>query len=350
MEILTKAAPRWLRQSEAGVVRHVVREFRYWHLFHDWFNASAPAIRPDVVLLPYLDYCLHAIGLLGSPFADCAWAGLAMRPSFHYSEMGVSAPRPGLADAKKWLFFRLLADPTLTRLLTIDEPLAAYLALHPHFEGRYAFLPEPVALEALLESATAKRALGLAPTRRIILVYGYLSLRKGVHELVAALRHTRFPLDVDVVCAGEMTDDVRRLLTTTGPNELIKAGRLKIIDRFVGSHEEALLFSAADIVWLGYRGHYNSSGVLAQAAQAGTPVLACADGVLGWQTKRHSLGLAVQPDDASAVGDAVRELMSQRVQVCSPPSAERPPVRVGGSVDLAVSILVDALAATRSRG
>ena len=87
----------------------VARELAYWRLLRAWYKAHAETVQPDVVFLPYLDYCLYAIGLLGSPFSGCPWVGLAMRPSFHYQEMGVIAPKPSLARLKKALFFRMLS-------------------------------------------------------------------------------------------------------------------------------------------------------------------------------------------------------------------------------------------------
>jgi hypothetical protein len=88
--------------------------------------------------------------------------------------------------------------------------------------------------------------------------------------------------------------------------ELVAQGRLKIIDRFISAAEEPALFSAADIVWLGYQGHYSSSGVLCQAAATKRPVLATNEGLIGWQTSRHGLGRTV---DVSKVEDVVGALI-----------------------------------------
>src|SRR5687767_1623222 len=48
----------------------VRREFIYHRLFSNYYRRMPSNERPDFVLVPYLDYCVHAAGLAGSPFGD----------------------------------------------------------------------------------------------------------------------------------------------------------------------------------------------------------------------------------------------------------------------------------------
>ena len=289
----------------------VMRELSYWRLFNAWYKAHADSVRPDVIFLPYLDYCLYAIGLLGSPFGECPWIGLAMRPSFHYQKMGVIAPQPSLVTIKKALFFRLLNNRSMRRLLTIDEPLAKYLEGTAKVLSKVTFLPEPADLGNLPDTAVAKRHLGFSSERKLILLYGSITERKGALELLRALAAPGFPPNVDVLMAGNIAaPKIRDVLAESWTLALRDQGRLKIMDRFIDTRDEAILFSATDIVWLGYRGHYNGSGVLMQAATAGRPVLACQEGVLGWQTFRHGLGRTADPANTSEVIRAVIDLLN----------------------------------------
>ncbi len=267
------ALPSGAMEGAAGLIG---RERTYWRLFRVWYKAHTDRVRPDVVFLPYMDYCLYMIGLRGSPFGSTPWVGLAMRPSFHYRSMGVLAPRPALAGVKKTLFSRTLHNRYLRRLFTIDEPLANYLVDTPRASGKVAFFPEPAEFGELPSRSEAKRKFGMVPERKVILLYGAVTARKGVVELLRAVAAPGFPPVVDVLLAGKVVEPgIQELLAESWVRTLCDAGRLKIIDRFIGSAEEPELFSAADIVWAGYRGHYNSSGILAQAASAGRPLLAC---------------------------------------------------------------------------
>lgn len=313
-----------------GIISLATREWAYWRLFHGWYRAHAAHVRPDVVFLPCMDYCLYIIGLFGSPFDDCPWVSLAMRPSFQYRSMGILAPRPAFAGVKRALFFRVLHNQHLKQLLTIDEPLAHYLADISEVAGKVSFFPEPAELGDLPAPAEAKRMFGVASERKVILLFGAISGRKGVFELVRALASPRFPPMVDVLLAGKVQEPaIRELLAEAWVRTLYEAGRLKVIDRFIEPTEEPALFAAADIVWAGYRGHYNASGILVQAAKAGCPLLACEEGVIGWQTRRHGLGRTVNPTNPAEVCAAVAALLTEgaekpadarSVSIWSPPS------------------------------
>lgn len=304
--ILTQDADIQPKKATRGVTRFAMHEFAYWRMFRAWYDALLHTEQPEVVFLPYLDYCLYAIGLLGSPFRRCPWVGLAMRPSFHYREMDVIAPRPALAGIKKYLFFRLLKGRSLRRLLTIDEPLFEYLAKNEFFKKAILF-PEPAEMTDSLKREEAKESFGFSVERKLILVYGSITVRKGVLELVRAMKEPSFPDSVDVVLAGAIARDIQDYLSSSQNAGLISGSRLRLLDRFIEPSEEARLFAASDMVWLGYRNHYGGSGVLVQAMAANRPVLASEEGVIGWRTKKHALGKTFKTDDPNAVCDAIRE-------------------------------------------
>ena len=297
--------------SARGGLDSIVREFTYWRFFRKCYKHISADSRPDVVFVPYLDYCLYAIGLLGSPFVNCPWVGLAMRPSFHYQATGVVAPKPALASIKKRLFFRLLRNRNLRHLLSIDESLIEYLDSYAKLQDKVVFFPEPAEFGDLPSRNDAKKHLGVSVERKLILVYGAITGRKGCVELLRAIASPGFPVSVDVVLAGRHASEIHKLFGEPWVAALIDQGRVICLDRFIERTEEPTLFAAADIVWLGYRGHYTSSGVLVQAANAGRPVLACEDGVLGWQTRRHNLGRTVNPRDTAGVISAVIALLDE---------------------------------------
>src|SRR5215831_6474449 len=45
-------------------------EFRMRNWFESAYLSAVPVPRNDVVFVPYLDYCFHAIAMLGSPFRN----------------------------------------------------------------------------------------------------------------------------------------------------------------------------------------------------------------------------------------------------------------------------------------
>lgn len=299
---------KWLeRQTTAGLVR---REFAYHSLFSRYFRKLSVSERPDLVFVPYLDYCTNAVGLLGSPFGDIPWGGIVMRSAFHFESVGVQAPASRLHPIKKRLFFSALGDRYLRRMFTIDETLVEYVDRNkPELSNKLRFAPDPVHFEGSQTREEARRKLSIPEDAVVLLVYGALSLRKGIDMLLNAAQQSGFPKEVLILLAGRQNKEVKNLLSSPQAQILRQEGQLREYDRFLSGEEEYMVFRAADIVWLGYRGHYTTSAVLVQAGMMGIPVISCDTGLIGWLTHKHKLGSIVSVDDARQVASAIAELM-----------------------------------------
>jgi glycosyltransferase involved in cell wall biosynthesis len=82
------------------------------------------------------------------------------------------------------------------------------------------------------------------------------------------------------------------------------------MDRFISGETELDLFSACDAVWLGYKGHYGMSGVLVQAYRFGKPVIATADGLIGWFCRTGELGPVIDDLSAAAINGALDRVLA----------------------------------------
>ncbi len=259
-----------------------------------------------VAVLPFADYCLPAIGLLGSPFATARWVGVTMQPTFHHHAVGVAAPRRHSAWLQARLLDRAVASPTLLRLFALDETLVAWARPRRSGQtGRLVHLGDPANPTAAVPRSEARVRLGLDAAARVILVYGAVNPRKGLAQLAAAVSAPEWPADAVVLVLGAWDASARPLLEDAGFAAARMAGRIIVHDRWATAQDEADAFAAADLVWLGYVGFYQTSGVLMQAATAKLPVVACRDGLIGWLTARHQLGAVVDPCDPRAICTAV---------------------------------------------
>jgi glycosyltransferase involved in cell wall biosynthesis len=143
----------------------------------------------------------------------------------------------------------------------------------------------------------------------VVLVFGGLSERKGLQQLLAALCALGRE-DVHALLVGAADEDARRLLNGPAARRLQLGGRLHVIDRWVDDDMENMAFAAADIAWLGYSGHWRSSGVQVQSALSGLPMVACDEGLIGWLTERHQCGVVVPVQQEAAVVAALGRLAS----------------------------------------
>jgi glycosyltransferase involved in cell wall biosynthesis len=217
--------------------------------------------------------------------------------------MGVKVPRrPCVNLINKHLFVRALRYGNVKTVLSIDPTLARWHASSPYaaLRTRVEYLPDPFPEVSPVEKAKAKTRLGIG-TQRSILVYGAISERKGVMELLSAcMQLDDHPL---VVIAGEQDETVRAYLRSFGS---ALDGRIRVFDHFISVQMEADLFSACDVVWVGYKDHYGMSGVLVQAHRFRRIVIATSAGLIGWFAKHDQMGPLLPDLLPSTIGAAIR--------------------------------------------
>lgn len=248
----------------------------------------------DYVFLPYMDYCLYALGLLGSPFGLTQWGGICMRPSFHYEHYGVIAPKPKLANVKRALFLKLLRSKTLKSVYTIDELLHRFVVeRHATCSQRLRYVPDPAELNGSHTYESARQELGIPDGAVVVLVYGAIDGRKGLDVLVEAISSVEVPKTLHLLVVGRQSAAIKPLMQSTHVNALTQEGRFHIINRFVDDAMEQMVFAASDIVWLGYRNHYAMSGVLVLASIAGKKIIATQDGLIGWYVREKNIGSVI---------------------------------------------------------
>ncbi|RDU99595.1 glycosyltransferase [Trinickia dinghuensis] len=285
----------------------VKADFAFYAAFEWMYRETTRSRQVDLVVVPFGDYILNAIGFLGSPFGASRWMCIVMRQTFHHRDMGVNVPpRPFVDYVKKQLFFLALRRGNLSTVLTIDPTLAAWCE-NLRVTGRQPtvrYLADPFPEMGRVGSREARGRLGLRD-ERTILVYGAITDRKGIKELLSAckVRETH-PL---VVIAGEQSDDVRAFLSSLDSRS---RDGVVVFDHFISPEMEVDLFCACDAVWVGYKGHYGMSGVLVQAYRCGKTVLASAFGLIGWFVKHDRLGPVLEDLSIPTINAAIDEVLA----------------------------------------
>ena len=289
---------------------------RFFRDFKHAFDVASRNRKVALVVVPYIDYFFYSLPFTGSPFGATPWVGITMRANFHHAKVGVKAPREPLVNAiKAQLFQRAIRTPGLKTLLTIDPTLTEWCAGKPGHRERHQarrsaavqYLADPFPDAKATEPLAARQRLGLGAGKHV-LVYGAITERKGIQELVAALAQRSSSERPTLVVAGAQDDETRAFFSS--------AGKLSppavFMDRFVTAEEELDLFSACDVVWLGYKGHYGMSGVLVQAYRFGKPVVATADGLIGWFCRTGELGPVVDDLSVTSINRAFDKVFEQR--------------------------------------
>jgi len=170
------------------------------------------------------------------------------------------------------------------------------------------YVPDFAEIKGPWERKGARQAYEIAPSAKVVLIYGGLTERKGIRQILSAMAEEQVDQDVVVLFAGTASDRVMRLLETPAVQRMLQHRRIITSLKFHDSDEEQKAFMASDAVWLGYvDGFLGSSGVLYQAVQCELPVIAMHEGVIGQTVKKNRIGICVDPDSRVAVAEALND-------------------------------------------
>lgn len=301
--------------DNTGLIGLVTREYQVRKIFGRVYR-DVHAVNPvDYVFLPYIDYCLYALGLMGSPFGVSRFGGICMRPAFHYHDCEVGAPRSKMDYVKRYLFYWLLNRNNLSELFTIDELLIENTrSRHPLRSSKLKFIADPVDDPLVVNVVHVRDHFETPVNAKVILVYGALDERKGIYQLLDTLEMEQGLDDWYVWLIGGQSSALRRLLNSERWTNLKKQKKIYSIDRFVDQAAEQMAFGACDVVWVGYIKHYGMSGVLVHAGIHSKPVIAREVGLIGWYAKNAKLGCTIT-DDNNSVASSLRLLLNNLVSI-----------------------------------
>ena len=294
------------RCTQGGMVRKAMAR---WGIVCDRLESTGATHAHMLFLDPFQ----LPLALGRSPGAGRTLSGILFRPSIHaIGENGNVPAAERFRDAlKATLYGRMLRNASLSRVLTLDPFFPQFAQARFAHGDKVRALPDPI-----IEDSAASGVIGVevvsAPTdgRAMFLMFGALTARKGVLEILQALLvlPTEVRARIRVVLAGRIDADcaaevaeLRRRLESVDPG----GESLRIVDRFLSTAELEWLVARSDTVLVTYRRHVGSSGALVWAARHGKPVLAQDYGLVGALVREYRLGEVVDATDPAAIAKAM---------------------------------------------
>jgi glycosyltransferase involved in cell wall biosynthesis len=278
----------------------------------DWelLARYARTTRADRLFVLYLDQYLPLLAAGLEPPAPIAGIHFASRFQYAEQRLDRGAPvNPARALRERFVLTRALRQSTLDTLFVLDPYAVAAIQRLPRGD-KARFLPDPVELPIATSSQTAamKQALGIEPGRRVLLLFGSLSERKGLAPLLEGL-HRLDPTTAGQLCvvlAGVAHPSQREKLDASIA-ALTQVQPVQVVHRygFVPEGDLPALFGVADVALTLYPNHAGSSGVLLLAAAAGKPVLGTEFGAIGGLIRDYELGITVRVGEPAAVRAAL---------------------------------------------
>lgn len=268
----------------------------------------------DLVIMPAADDTLEAWALLGTGFEATPWIGISMRPAFHLGSMSdVVAPLRRDDWIRTLLYRKLLRDRSLNKLLTIDPTMMDYASssFTENEKSRLAYLPDPSPDYKLPTRDASRLELGIPQSCYLVLLYGSLTARKGVHQLVHAATFTHCPENIHILLAGRQDAQVKHFLQDSEAKALSASGRLHVLQQYLDDGLERTVLSAADFMWLGYSKFYGMSSVLVLAVRHGLPCIFTREGIVGYLGRKFAIGPEIDPDNHASVVRALASLANK---------------------------------------
>ena len=295
-------------------LRLMRREFAYWSEFRRIADEASAKNSIDAIILPYVDYCFFALACLGSPFRRFPWCAISMRLSVNRE-----ASKGNAAVPLKWRAARRLLGGSNLKALFVINPSVKDVPVKwcsPLMLSKIRYLRDPAEPQRMSVSPRASRsALGIEDGDVAVLVFGSIDERKGIDALLRTLAAYESLRNFRVILAGRQSEAVQSEIRAGRYAQLQLRNRLIMIDRFLTEAEQAMVFTAADVVWVGYWRHVYMSGVLVLAGKAGLPVVGTRDGEIGRLIADYKLGVSARVDVPSELEAALRAMLDARERV-----------------------------------
>jgi hypothetical protein len=262
--------------------------------------------RPKHVLVMYLDHAQLALAS-GLRFAfPVRISGILFHPTLHYRGTSLN-PRAFLQGLRKRLVLRAIArNPHLDTVFTLDStavPSLRALGLDA------VALPDPV-VQDRAGGRTPQQMhehFALEPGRKVLLLFGSLTARKGVTQTLEALTllSPAAARRTALLMAGPLEPALRPAVKALVAR--VRACGVQVVqfDAYIQNDAVQSFMGAADLILVPYQRHFGSSAVLIRAALAGRPVLSQEFGLMGASVRVHGLGQAVDTAKPAEIAAAI---------------------------------------------
>ena len=282
-----------LTQNPSTFFQRKARAWQEWNLL----CAYAKKLWATHCFLASFDFFVWPFILAQKP--PCPISSIYFKPTFHYAGFPgyVSTLKSRLQQQQERLLLSVIFRQShLHRLLCLD-PLAAEALQQGQAKHKAVVLADPVEIPAAQTSFSDLRSrLNISDGRKVFLLFGELSARKGIDQILEAIALLPSALceNLCLLLVGPCSPETKRQIQPKIV-QVCDAQPVQIIERygFVRGAPVHDYFQLADVVLAPYQKHIGMSSILLHAAAFKKPVLSTNYGLMGELVRRHQLGLAV---------------------------------------------------------
>jgi glycosyltransferase involved in cell wall biosynthesis len=249
--------------------------------------------------------------------SPCPFSGIYFRPTFHYTDF--DNYKPSWKDIlrqwrQKLLLSRVLNNPQFKCLFSLD-PFAIKHIEKLQSQAKVFHLADPVIIYKLEQSKIEqlRQQIGIDTDKKIFLLFGRLTNRKGIYQLLDAIQFLPYNLceKLCLLLVGYIPSTEKKLIqeqikiiSQSFPVQIITS------NEFIAEEEVHLYFELADVILAPYQKHVGMSGILLLAAAANKPVLSSNYGLMGQLVSQKRLGIAVDSTSPQAIANGIIDFIN----------------------------------------
>jgi glycosyltransferase involved in cell wall biosynthesis len=201
-----------------------------------------------------------------------------------------------------------------------DEDLAKSLNKRYHRSRLFISLPDPIMIPPTDNSNGGINLPTKTTGKKRFLLFGSLSVRKGIFLVLDALEHLPKTITqkVEFIFAGKIIDQSE--IPFLKSLDILKNKKpdlhIFILNRFVPYTAIPDLFSSSDCILVPYTGNQASSGILGHAALYRKPVIGPDRGLISKLIRSYKLGTTFKVMDARKLADSIASFIkNDRVEI-----------------------------------
>lgn len=308
---ITKEEQATLRPKETAVDRKL-RNFQEWGLLYRY----ALQLKAVHCVVMYLDTFFFSLAC--GVNAPCDFSGIYFRPTFHYDEFANYLPSKK-ERIQQWLekliLSRVLSNPKLKTLLCLDPFVVKHLKGF-RTEAEIVHLPDPVLSDCTreIQENNLGNQLKIAPDKKVFLLFGSLSQRKGIFQLLQSIELLPVELcpHLCLLLVGQ-TPLQEQTKIDVEIERISRSYSVQIIKnyQYISEADVRAYFQLADVVLAPYQNHVGMSGILLLAASNQKPVLSTDYGLMGEVVRRYQLGLTVNSTIPREIARGITQFIRQ---------------------------------------
>jgi hypothetical protein len=302
-----------LKKNNNSSIQLIFNQIRLYFAIKEKFRQINAFVKFDHIFLTSIQKIDKALVFFGSPFQDVSFSGVYLGAKFHLYEYKIPYESRYNYLSKKF-FKKLLGISSFENVITNDHLLKKFLKKEKWENSeKLKFLHDPKEFNFNFNKSYSRKKLGIPKKSISILVYGALIESKGITELLSIFKDSKLDKDIRIILAGKQFGENKSyLLNNKFINNLKLENKLFIFNGWISEEKEALLYSATDIVWIGYKNYSYPSGVFYQAMQKCIPPLISNDGLIENLNKGVNVGYPINIYSSSSIIKGINYLLNYK--------------------------------------